>query len=104
MNLLINAADATEGRTDPKPRIIISTGRHDDNVIVTVTDNGTGMDKVTLSRVFEEYFTTKPAGSGSGIGMAVSKSLIESGGGSISVESEPGIGTTVTMLLPAVKD
>ena len=104
MNLLINAADAAEGRTEPKPRIIMSTGRNEEGVTVMVTDNGTGMDKATLSRVFEEYFTTKPTGKGSGIGMAVSKSLIESGGGSITVESEPGIGTTVTIWLPLMAD
>lgn len=100
MNLLINAADASEGRIDPRPRIVISTSCYEKGVMVTVTDNGTGMDKITLSRVFEEYFTTKPLGKGSGIGMAVSKSLIESGGGSISIESELGIGTTATLLFP----
>ena len=100
MNLLINAADASEGRVDPRPRIVISTSRHEKDIMVTVTDNGTGMDKVTLSRVFEEYFTTKPMGKGSGIGMAVSKSLIESGGGAISIESELGIGTTATLQIP----
>lgn len=100
MNLFINAADASEGRTDPRPRIIISTGSQGKNVIVKVTDNGTGMSRATLDRVFEEYFTTKPMGKGSGIGMAVSKSLIESGGGTIGIESELGIGTTVTVQLP----
>lgn len=104
MNLLINAADASEGRIDPRPRIVISTSRYEKGVVVTVTDNGTGMDKVTLSRVFEEYFTTKPMGKGSGIGMAVSKSLIESGGGTISIESELGIGTTATLHLPTAAD
>ena len=100
MNLLINAADASEGRIDPRPRIVISTSRYEKGVVVTVTDNGAGMDKVTLGRVFEEYFTTKPMGKGSGIGMAISKSLIESGGGDISMESELGIGTTVTLHIP----
>jgi signal transduction histidine kinase len=100
MNLFINAADASEGRTDPKPRIIITTSSQGKYVIVKVTDNGTGMSKATQDRVFEEYFTTKPMGKGSGIGMAVSKSLIESCGGTISVESELGIGTTVTVQLP----
>ncbi len=100
MNLLINAADASEGRIIPKPRIIISTSSHEKDVVVTVTDNGTGMDKATLSRIYEEYFTTKPVGKGSGIGMAVSKSLIESGSGTINVESELGVGTTVTLHLP----
>jgi signal transduction histidine kinase len=100
MNLFINAADAAEGRTDPKPRIIVSTVCQGKDIFAKVTDNGTGMSRATLERVFEEYFTTKPMGKGSGIGMAVSKSLIESGGGTIGVESELGIGTTVTVRLP----
>ncbi len=104
MNLFINAADAAEGRTDPKPRIIVSTVCQGKDIIATVTDNGTGMSRATLERVFEEYFTTKPMGKGSGIGMAVSKSLIESGGGTIGVESELGIGTTVTVRLPTEAD
>jgi len=104
MNLLINAADASEGRVDPRPRIVISTSRNEKGVVVTVTDNGAGMDKATLSRVFEEYFTTKPMGKGSGIGMAISKSLIESDGGTISIESELGIGTTVTLQFPNAAD
>ena len=104
MNLFINAADASEGRADPKPRIIVSTVRQDKDIIARVTDNGTGMSRATLDRIFEEYFTTKPMGKGSGIGMAVSKSLIESGGGTIAVESELGIGTTVTVRLPTDAD
>lgn len=104
MNLLINAADAAEGRAEPKPRIVMSTRYGADGIVLTVTDNGTGMDKNTLERVFEEYFTTKPPGKGSGIGLAVSRSLIESDGGSISVESELGIGTTVTVRLPLAQD
>ncbi len=104
MNLLVNAADAMEGRTDPKPRIAVSTHLQQGHAVVTVTDNGTGMDKNTLARVFEEFFTTKLPGKGSGIGMAVSKSLIESDGGLIGVESEPGVGTTVTVQLPVVTD
>lgn len=104
MNLLINAADAAEGRVEPKPRIVISSSHNEDGVVVTVTDNGTGMDKATLDRVFEEYFTTKPLGKGSGIGMAVSKSLIESDGGTIGVESELGIGTTVTISLSVLAE
>jgi two-component system, NtrC family, sensor kinase len=104
MNLLINSADAAEGRVEPKPRITISTCIQDNGVILKVTDNGTGMDKATLDRVFEEYFTTKPLGKGSGIGMSVSKSMIESGGGIINIDSELGIGTTVTILLPVNQD
>ncbi len=104
MNLLINSADAAEGRIDPKPRITISTCSRDNKVEIKVTDNGTGMDVTTIERVFEEYFTTKPLGKGSGIGMSVSKSMVESGGGTISIDSELGIGTTVTVLLPVYRE
>jgi two-component system, NtrC family, sensor kinase len=100
MNLLINAVDAVEGRTDPKPRIVVSTGLQDGWVVLKVIDNGTGMDKTTLARVFEEFFTTKPLGKGSGIGLAISQSLIEASGGIINIESELGSGTTVTIRLP----
>ena len=104
MNLLVNAADATEGRVDPRPRIVVSTNCTPDKVIITVIDNGIGMKKTTLDKVFEEFFTTKPPGKGTGIGLAISKSLIESEGGAISIESELGVGTTVTINLPVLTE
>ena len=104
MNLLVNAADATEGRVASKPRIIVATCRKGEKAVMTVKDNGMGMNKETLEHVFEEYFTTKPKGKGTGIGLAISKSLIESEGGVISIESELGVGTTVTIHLPIPSD
>lgn len=100
MNLMINAADAMENQSSPRPRIILSSQQRENAAVVTVADNGSGMSQETLQHVFEEYFTTKPPGKGSGIGLAVSKSLIESAGGSISIESALGMGTTVTLRLP----
>lgn len=100
MNLMINAADAMDHQDTPRPRIVLSTQQSEQAVTVTVSDNGSGMNTETLNRVFEEYFTTKPPGKGSGIGLAVSKSLIESAGGSIDIESAPGMGTIVTLRLP----
>ena len=104
MNLLVNAADATEGRVDPRPRIVVATNCTPDKVTMTVIDNGMGMNKSTLDKVFEEFFTTKPPGKGTGIGLAISKSLIESEGGAISIESELGSGTTVTIQLPVLTE
>ena len=104
MNLLVNAADATEGRVDPRPRIVVATNCTPDKVTMTVIDNGMGMNKSTLEKVFEEFFTTKPPGKGTGIGLAISKSLIESEGGAISIESELGVGTTVTIQLPVLTE
>ncbi len=99
MNLLVNAADATEGLVESKPHIIISTQHQDNYAVIKVTDNGIGMDPNTLNYVFDEFFTTKSPGKGSGIGLTISKSLIESVGGDIAIHSEQGVGTSVTVRL-----
>lgn len=104
MNLLINSADATEGRQEPKPHITITSGSDQEGVKIVVTDNGPGIAPEILERVFDEFFTTKPAGKGTGIGLAVSRSLIESLGGSILITSEMNAGTTVTIRLPLTTD
>jgi len=70
-------------------------------VKLIVSDNGIGMDTEILERVFEPYFTTKNIGEGTGIGMAVAHGIIERHGGAIIVDSKPGRGTTITILLPA---
>jgi PAS domain S-box-containing protein len=67
---------------------------------VAVTDTGHGMDRPTLERAFEPFFTTKPAGRGTGLGMAMIKSLMDQQHGSVTVDSTPGSGTTVEFFLP----
>jgi signal transduction histidine kinase/ActR/RegA family two-component response regulator len=69
-------------------------------VRVTVADTGTGMDAATLARASEPFFTTKPAGSGTGLGLAMAKGFAEQSGGGMAIESSPGAGTTVTLWLP----
>jgi two-component system, NtrC family, sensor kinase len=100
MNLLINAADALKDRTEPLPKILVQTRRSDDCVLVEITDNGTGIEEVILGLVFNEYFTTKGPGHGSGLGLAVCRSLIRDAGGDITIASKLGIGTSVTVFLP----
>ena len=103
MNLLINAADASLDRPDGGGRIMVSTRREGDRVRVSVADNGIGMDAQTLARVFDEYFSTKPAGKGTGLGLSLCKTLIEQAGGAIHLTSEAGVGTTASVDLPVAE-
>jgi len=100
MNLLINAADALKEMDDRQPEIRVSTARQDDRVLLQVVDNGSGIPDDVLPRVFEERFSTKPPGHGSGLGLAVCRSLLKRAGGEISIRSIVGLGTTVEVTLP----
>lgn len=100
MNLLINAADALEEVSGRKPRIVVATRGLPDRVELTVSDNGQGIPEATQAKVFEEFFTTKPAGKGSGLGLALCRNLLETCGGSIHLVSRVDAGTTVTVQLP----
>jgi signal transduction histidine kinase len=75
-----------------------------DYVRLSVVDTGTGMDAATLARVGEPFFTTKPPGRGTGLGMAMAKGLAEQSGGGLSIDSAEGKGTTVTLWLPQADD
>lgn len=67
---------------------------------LVVQDDGRGMSQETLDRVFEPFFTTKAAGRGSGLGLSVVRGIVTDHGGAVAVASVPGVGTTVTVLLP----
>ena len=71
-----------------------------DFVVIRVSDTGTGMPADVLAQVFEPFFTTKQPGHGSGLGLSQVHGLAAQSGGDVRVESEPGLGTTVSLLLP----
>jgi len=96
VNLLVNAAQAIEG----KGRIHVETEVEGRFVIVRVRDTGCGIEPRHLDQLFTPFFTTKPVGSGTGLGLSISQGLVESHGGHIQVESEPGQGSRFSIHLP----
>ena len=115
VNLAVNARDAMPG----SGRLTIDTGSIDaDDAYVAsrpemkpgryirlrVSDTGTGMDRATIQRVFEPFFTTKPKGRGTGLGLATVYGTITQAGGTVHIYSEPGLGSTFSVLLPATDE
>jgi len=100
LNLVRNAAQAMEGVQDRQRRLTIATERQDDNfVYLSVQDVGTGIAPEYFDRIFEAFYTTK--NSGMGIGLSVSRSIIEKHGGRLWAEANEGPGTTFLIALPA---
>jgi two-component system NtrC family sensor kinase len=97
LNLLLNAIDSL----DKTPgEITVATRRLSDEIHVSVTDNGKGIPPERLTRIFEPFYTTKKAGRGTGLGLSVTHRIVKQHGGSIRVESQVGIGSTFTVVLP----
>ena len=99
VGLVLNARDAMPSGGN----LVIDTGRHDDQVRLRVSDSGRGMKPEVLERAFEPFFTTKASGEGTGLGLATVYGIATQAGGDVSIASEPGLGTTVTVLLPAAE-
>ena len=103
MNLILNARDAMLPRGGV---LTIRAVERADTVEINIVDTGDGIDPEDLTNIFERFFTTKEEGSpaaeysGAGLGLAFCKMVVDGHGGSISVESEPGHGSTFTMALP----
>ena len=98
LNLLVNAGHAVEGRKGAT--IGISTAAAEERVIIKISDNGIGMSDEVKEQVFVPFFTTKPVGKGTGMGMSIAYGIIVDHGGEIEVESTEGEGTTFTITLP----
>jgi len=96
-NLLTNAFQATP----PRGRVVIRTIRHNEDAIVEIADTGSGIAAERLNTIFDDYYTTKKQGLG--LGLALSKKLVEQLGGTISVTSQVGVGTTFTLRFPITK-
>jgi signal transduction histidine kinase len=96
LTLAAAAVTVSEGVAAPHPAGL-RPGRY---VRLSAADTGAGMDAETLARAAEPFFTTKPEGEGTGLGLAMAREFAERAGGGFAVASEPGLGTTVTLWLP----
>jgi two-component system, NtrC family, sensor kinase len=99
VHLLLNAAQALPARGG---LVTISTAQDHGQVVVRIADNGHGIPQDILARVFDPFFTTRPVGEGTGLGLAVCHGIITRHAGTIDIQSEPGGGTTVTVCFAAV--
>ncbi len=102
LNLLVNAAQAIEAGNFATNLIRVSAIATDSRVTVEIEDTGNGIAPEHLARVFEAFFTTKPEGEGTGIGLSLCKTTLEGYGGTISVRSVLGEGTTFSVTLRSV--
>ena len=101
VNLLTNAVQALPERDPLLNTITVSTGVQGDQVVLEVTDNGSGMPANVLARIFDPFFTTKPVGLGTGLGLSICHRLVSGMGGRMEVRSQEGAGSTFRVLLPA---
>ena len=95
-NVFKNALEATEGRTDARVEVNVSV--RGVSAVIEVVDDGIGMDPADRDRIFLPFFTTKPTGTG--LGMAIVKKIMDLHGGEVEIESTTGIGTTVRLVIP----
>jgi two-component system NtrC family sensor kinase len=99
LQILGNASEASPAAG----RVVVRTTADEISVRIAVRDDGKGIDPAHLGRIFEPFFTTKPAEQGGGLGLAIARRIVEEHHGTIMAESEVGVGTTVTLVLPRIR-
>ncbi|HSH19072.1 MAG TPA: ATP-binding protein, partial [Draconibacterium sp.] len=109
LNLINNAFYAvSEARSpkleaessDYKPEVILSTKKSGNKIEIRVKDNGNGIPQNNVDKIFQPFFTTKPTGSGTGLGLSLSYDIVKVHGGEIKVDSKENVGTEFTIILP----
>ena len=107
LNLVNNAFYAVNERAklkaaDYEPFVIVSTKRKEKKVEIIVKDNGSGMPEAIKEKIFQPFFTTKPAGEGTGLGLSLAYDIVKAHGGEIKVETKEGVGCEFVIQLPVV--
>lgn len=101
INVIDNAVDACRDGGVVTVRTLLGSEVSDsDTVCIEVSDTGAGIVAEDLAKVFDPFFTTKPAGEGTGLGLALTRQIVEGHGGEVSIDSTPGKGTRVRILIP----
>jgi len=106
LNLFNNAFYAVNEKRksapgDYQPTVTVKTGRHNGIVELQVKDNGNGIPEKIRDKIFQPFFTTKPSGQGTGLGLSLGYDIIKAHGGELKVVSEDGEGSTFTIQIPA---
>ena len=102
MNIIINAAQAMEGKGSLEFKTRLSNDK--EYIGIDIKDTGPGIPEDILKQIFEPFFTTKEEGKGTGLGLSMVYSIVENHGGTISVKSKVGKGTTFAIKLPVAKN
>ncbi|HPH33627.1 MAG TPA: ATP-binding protein, partial [Chitinophagaceae bacterium] len=89
-----------QGDNNYQPLVSVSTRKLDGKVEIKVSDNGNGIPQKVLDKIFQPFFTTKPAGQGTGLGLSLSYDIVKAHGGEIKLETKEGEGTTFIIQLP----
>jgi signal transduction histidine kinase len=105
LNLITNAfyAATEKKKLQPEgyePTVLVSTKKMGDKIVITVKDNGNGIPQKILDKIFQPFFTTKPTGEGTGLGLSLSYDIIKAHGGEIKVQTKEGEGTEFVMQIP----
>ena len=96
----LQAASLSAGQAGYKPQVIVRTRKLGDNMEIKVEDNGNGIPKNIVDKIFQPFFTTKPTGEGTGLGLSLSYDIIKAHGGEIKVETREGEGSAFIIQLP----
>ncbi|HMK05822.1 MAG TPA: HAMP domain-containing sensor histidine kinase, partial [Ferruginibacter sp.] len=106
LNLITNAFYAVNTPRPPKggvvhdPTVSVTTKRSGDRVFISVKDNGPGIPPAIVDKIFQPFFTTKPTGEGTGLGLSLSYDIVKAHGGDLKVETKEGEGSTFIIQLP----
>jgi len=105
LNLINNAFYAVTEKKNMspagyEPAVTVSTKKQNGTIEIRVTDNGQGVPAHIIDKIFQPFFTTKPTGQGTGLGLSLSYDIVKAHGGKLSLDSQEGIGTSATIALP----